>query len=224
MFAAYNKIKSELKTLPVSVDIKYIKYYQTNFNQTYIYADEIYQIDIKSCYASILCNNNLITKETYEYISQLSKENRLAAIGMLAAKKNIFEFDESGNVANHIVIQSELSDYFFYCVQETYRIMNECKQILGEHFLFIWVDAIYFSGNEDKAKEVIDYFKNEYNLESSMNTLVEFEVEQRKDYYRVRYTKDGTRSFMDIPTPEQSEKRELLEFLLNIKLNKNESI
>lgn len=220
MFAAYNKIKSDLKELPVPVDTKYIKYYQTNFKHTHLYADKIYQIDIKSCYASILRNNNLISAETYKHICKLSKENRLAAMGMLASKKNIFQFDNTGEVVSHTVKKSEYSDYFFFCVQETYRIMDECKVILGDDFLFIWVDAIYFSGNTEKAQSVINYFKEEHNLESSVNILYQFEVELRKDFYRLRYIKDRESTFMDIPTPEQSEKTELLNYLLNIKNNK----
>lgn len=220
MFAAYDKIKSDLKDLPIPVDIRYIKYYQTNFKHEKLYADKIYQIDIKSCYASILRNSELITPETFEYIAALSKENRLASIGMLASKKNIFEFDETGNVKEHTVIKSEYSDYFFYCVQETYRIMDECKYILGDDFLFIWVDAIYFSGNVEKAQSVMQYFADEHKLESCVHVLREFEVELKKDYYRLRFIKDKRHTFMDIPTPEQHEKTELLNYLLNIKNSK----
>lgn len=217
MFAAYSKIKADLIELPVPVDIRYIKYYQTNFKHTKLYADKIYQIDIKSCYASILHNSKLISDETYKYICELSKENRLAAIGMLASKKNVFEFDATGNVFEHTILKSEYSDYFFYCVQETFRIMDECKHILGDDFLFIWVDAIYFIGDMDKAQKVVEYFLNSHNLNSSINTLYEFDVELRKDYYRVRYIKNEESTFMDIPTPEQSEKTDLLNYLLNIK-------
>jgi hypothetical protein len=223
MFAAYNKIKSDLKELPHPVDIRFIKYYQTNFTHERLYADEIYMIDIKSCYASILRNYDLISAFTYDYISTLSKENRLAAMGMLASKKNIFEFDNTGEVFEHKVITSEYSDYFFFCVQETFKIMDYCKTILGKDFLFIWVDAIYFSGNEEKAKYVIEYFEKEHNLKSTFVTLQQFEVELRKDYYRLRFIKDGEATFMDIPTPEQSEKTEMINYLLNIKHNKHET-
>lgn len=217
MFSAYNKIKSDLKELPIPVESKFIKYYQTNFNSNNLYADKIYQIDIKSCYASILRNAELISLDTFDYIGQLSKENRLAAIGMLASKKNIFDFDETGEPISHSIVQSEYSDYFFYCVQETFKIMNDCKEVLGDAFLFIWVDAIYFNGNVNKAREVMSYFKDSHNLDSSVNELYEFEVELRKDYYRLRYVKNNERYFMDVPTPEQSEKRELLDYLLSIK-------
>lgn len=217
MFAGYNKIRADLIELPIPVDVRYIKYYQTNFKHSSLYADKIYQIDIKSCYPSILYNSKLISDETLNYLSSISKENRLAAIGMLASKKNIFEFDDTGNVDKHFVLKSQYSDYFFFCVQETFRIMDECKFILGDDFLFIWVDAIYIKGDMEKAQQVVDYFKNEHKLSSSINELHEFEVELRKDYYRLRYIKDGESTFMDIPTPEQSEKSEILNYLLNIK-------
>jgi len=220
MFSVYNKIKADLKELPIPVDIRYIKYYQTNFNTDKLYADKIYQIDIKSCYASILKNNKLISDETFANVCKLSKENRLAAIGMLASRKNIFHFDETGNVYEHEQKKSDTSDYFFFCVQETFRIMDECKHILGDDFLFIWVDAIYFKGDMNKANEVVNYFKSEHNLDSCINELFEFEVEMRKDFYRLRYIKGKDKTFMDIPMPEQSEKTELLNYLLNIKHQK----
>jgi len=82
------------------------------------------------------------------------------------------------------------------------------------------VDAIYFKGDMNKANEVVNYFKSEHNLYSCINELFEFEVEMRKDFYRLRYIKGKDKTFMDIPMPEQSEKTELLNYLLNIKHQK----
>lgn len=222
MFSAYNKIKADLSELPCAIDINYIKYYQTNFRYENIYADKIYQIDIKSCYASLLRNAGLISPETFEYISECSKDDRLAATGMLASRKNQFFFDATGEINAHNILQNEYSDFFFWCVQETYKLMNECKEILGDSFLFIWVDAIYFNGDWQKANQVVNYFQSVHRLESSINVLEEFEVELKKDFYRCRFFKDGHYTFMDIPTPEQSEKTELLNHLLNIKRKKYE--
>jgi len=101
--------------------------------------------------------------------------------------------------------------------------MDECKRMLGDDFLFIWVDAIYIKGDTDRAKEVVKYFKDEHNLESSINRLEEFEVELRKNYYRVRYIKDNEKTFMDVPTPEQSEKTDLMNYLLTIKREQSAS-
>lgn len=218
MFAGYNMIKSDIAGFQVKVNEKYIKYYQTNFKQDKLYADFIYQIDINSCYPSILLNAGMICEDTFKYLASLSKENRLAAIGMLASRKNIFHFDGKGEIQNHEVAKSKYSDYFFYCVQETYKIMDECRMILGNDFLFIWVDAIYFSGNPEKADKIVDFLRNSYKLKSSINKLTEFEIEFRGSHYRVRYIdKDGDSTFMNIPSVEQEEKAELLKYLLNIK-------
>jgi len=57
--------------------------------------DVIFNIDIKSAYATILKNDGLITQKTFDFINRLPKQERLTAVGMLAGKKNIFEKCES---------------------------------------------------------------------------------------------------------------------------------
>lgn len=219
MFTIYQKIKSELKQLPEQINIKNIKYYQTNFNYSDLYADKIYQIDIKSCYPNILLNKGLISNETFNLMSKLNKQDRLSSIGMLASKKNIFSYNQFGEW-EHEVIQSEYSDYFFYCVQETYKIMDSCKNILDGEFLFSWVDAIYFTGGNFYADKIIRYLKEIHNLESSYNILREFEVELKANYYKLRYKKDGIATYMNIPLPSQKEKENLLNYLLTKKRKK----
>lgn len=223
MFAAYNKIKSDIKLLPVKVDYEYVKYHNTGFIYDKIYCDKVYMVDVSSCYATILKNKGLISVETYNYLCSIPKKERLAAVGMMAGRKNVFSINEKGEIANHVVKKSEYADYFFYCVQETYRIMDECKRLLGNDYLFSWVDAIYFNGYKN-VNIVMDYLRDKHKLDTTWNVLKEFEVELRKNYYRIRYSKnDEPKTFMDIPTQEQQESKDLLTYFLNNKIEQNET-
>ena len=221
VFSAYNKLKANIKELPEAVNIQFIKYYQTNFKVDNFYADKIYQVDIKSCYANILKNKGIIDEKSFDYLYRLEKPERLAAVGMLASRKNVFHFDHSGKAVLHTVEKNPFSDYFFYCVQETFKMMNEAKFILEKNFLFSWVDAIYFTGGRPEADKIIKYFKEVWNLDSSFSILNQFEVELRRDFYRLRYIKNELPTFMNIPTQEQSNRKELVDFLLTYKIDDN---
>jgi hypothetical protein len=214
-FAAYNKIVKNIKPFKKSVDIDFIKYYNTGFIRDKMYFNKIYQVDITNCYPSILYNEELIDIETYNYIQTLDKKDKLAAIGMMAKRHNVFNFD-NGKIISFKVESSNYSDYFFYCVQRTFEIINETKQIINEDYLFSWVDAIYFS-SFDNISKIQNYLKRNFNLKSKVLELNNFSVELKKDFFHVRYIKDGKKTYMTVPTIEQSERKELMNFLLNKK-------
>lgn len=218
-FSACQKIKSDINGMPVYINESFIKYYNTGFIYDKLYADRIFQVDIKSCYASILRNNKLISEDTFKYLSELPKEERLSSVGMMASRKNVFKYGDNGKMLSYDIVKSDYSDYFFYCVQETFKIMNDCKEKLGDAYLFSWVDAIYFT-DESKMNMIVDHLKEKHNLESTCKILEQFEVEQRKDFYRMRYTSKGKRTFMNIPMSESVEKQNLLTHLLTKNYNK----
>ncbi len=140
----------------------------------------------------------------------------------MASRKTRFVFNETGSVEKYERLSSTMSDFFFYCVQETYKIMTEAAIILGKDFLFTWVDAIYFTGETNKRK-VYDYFIKEHNLDASFSVLEEFEVELVRDCYKLQYIKDGVKTYMYVPTPQQSGRIELENYLDTYKIKKHGS-
>jgi len=219
-FSAYRKLVSSINGMPIYTNEKYLKYHNTGFIYDKFYADKIYQIDIRSCYASILRNSKLITPETFEYLAELPKAERLSSIGAMASRKTRFNFNADGHIEKYEKLSSTMSDFFFYCVQETYKIMQEAEHILGKDYIFTWVDAIYFTGETNKYR-LYDYFTKEHNLDSSFSILEEFEVELVQDCYKLQYIKDGVRTFMYVPTPQQSERVALENYLDTYKLKKH---
>src|SRR5690349_12206428 len=84
MFAAYAMLKKDVTKKPVPVvDQNALSYYSIGFNQSSKH-QTVYNIDIKSAYATCLFVNGYISKKTFAYLNKLPKLDRLAAVGMLA--------------------------------------------------------------------------------------------------------------------------------------------
>lgn len=219
-FAAHTKIMKDINEGfdLYEVDKKFIQYYNTNFNFDSFYADKIYQLDIRSCYPNILLNKGIIKPNTFEYLQGLKKEDRLAAIGMLARSKYIYNVDNKGQVTDTID-KGIYSDYFFFCVQETFKIMEKCNEIMLDNFLFSWVDAIYFTGGLRQAVKVQNYLLSEHKLQSTFSELHDFEVTLQRDCYKLTYIKDDLPTYMCLPLPQQPERIEINNIMLSKKYN-----
>lgn len=118
----------------------------------------IYNIDIKSAYATVLLNHSLITQKTFEYMKRLSKKNRLACVGMLASKKEHYDMIGRETVGKRTEI-SDNANWFFFCVNRTSEIMMKCKELAGGSFLFFWVDGVFIS-DYSKVKLITDYLRS----------------------------------------------------------------
>jgi hypothetical protein len=225
VFAAASMIKKDLLSVknPPTTDPQNVEYYQTNFGYAF-YSDRVYNIDLKSAYATILYNDGFITGKTYEYLSSLPKMDRLAAVGMCASRKNIFSHSASGAVVAEIEQVNPLSPFFFHCVKKTYDIILDCRaRIFNDCFLFSWVDGIYYlNHNESYRTATMAYLETEYSMESTFKLLESFELKIRNGFYKITYTETESREekSFNIPFPESQVKRALINYLLTKKYNK----
>lgn len=219
VFCAYNKVKKDVTAQKIKkIKINSLQYYSSNLKDNDFYSDVIYNVDLKSAYATILYNDGLISKETFDYLNKLPKMERLASVGMLASKKNIFEMDADGEVISEKTEVSETADYFFYCVKRTSEIINFASKHLGKAFLFSWVDGIYFlqanhKGSIEAGNILKDYFE-EQNFKTSFDVLTEFEVIGKPDYYNCNFIKEGKRKFINVPRPNNATLNKITEYLL----------
>lgn len=226
-FMAYSKVQKDVKGKECKeADVQYLKYYQTGFNFSDIYADELYNIDIKSAYASILLNDGYITQGTFDFMAKLPKQERLAAVGMLAGRKHIFHYDEKGEQLSFEEVKNPNGKYFFYAVEKTFEVMDYAKMILGNSYCFSWVDSVYFSDKE-KAFEVQTMLADKFKLKSSFDVLNEFEVKtiiknSEQKYYNLRYRK-GERIVKNfsIPYPDTTNRQAIFNYLIEINKKDN---
>jgi hypothetical protein len=79
----------------------------------------------------------------------------------LAKVKYHLEFD--GIKYNFLgTTESSVKDIFFNSCFETSKIMQDCKHLIFENFLFYWVDAIFV--NSENAKNIICQYLEMKNL------------------------------------------------------------
>ena len=184
---------------------------------------ENYLIDLKSAYVTVLRNYGLITADTYQYLSEIPKPDRLAAAGMLASNKYVYYHNEK---AEHIATEhevSELAEWFYFCVFETAKIMNEIKRILGDAFLLYWVDGVYFSDLSKKA-EIEDYLK-ESNFNYTFEELTKCNLLRTNEYLRIYYQDGkGRKKYQTIPDPSKYRVEQKLSEFLDLHRPNNRTI
>lgn len=170
--------------------------------------DVIYNVDIKSAYASVLYQHSLITTKTAKYLKTLSKKDRLACVGMLAAKKQVFDMVKGKAVTATKVI-NENAPFFYFCINRTNEIMRQCQLSIGHNFLFYWVDGIFFNGadNVSKVCEVLDKLGYRYSIDVCTN-IVYSDTGKVK---RLTYNKGEEKKELTLPKKNNS----IDEFLIN---------
>lgn len=220
-FACFAKLKSQLKDKIIpEVRKEDVLYFHHNFDRD-IYIDTVYNIDLKSAYATILFNDSFIDEKTYRYICESKKQERLASVGMLASRKKVFQF-KSGSPISEQEIVSDKSGLFFYAVKRTYEIMSTLQKACGSNYLYTWVDGIYFLPDE-KAKRYCLWYLKQHHFNASFDVLTEFEVKIREDTTVVTFKKDGKRKVFNLPSPMTEFKRIMMDAVLRSVGNKEKS-
>lgn len=197
-FAAFAKIKHDLKNIPPPDILPSDVIYFTHDIKKEMFEKQIFSIDLKSAYATILYNDGFISETTYQYISKLPKGDRLASVGMLASNKNIYEFKNgmSTLVKN---VRSPYSGFFFYAVQRTFEIMHDLRTIIQSGYLFTWVDCIYFLCDEEKMSECLFHLENK-NFKATPEFLKDFTVTKKPGHIKIEYYKEGKYKILKIPS------------------------
>lgn len=170
----------------------------------------IYNIDIKSAYANVLKNHSLISPRTFYYMTRLSKTQRLACIGMLAATKEIMEM-----VGNEVIERRKevlpTENWFYFCVQRTNELMNACRSLITRDFLFYWVDGIFFD-NERNAKAVGELLQGK-GYKYSFDVCTDFKYHEDDKGRRIEYFKGEEKKKLFLPKKNSGVDEFLIKFL-----------
>lgn len=174
-FAAFAKIKSNVKDKKIpNVNRDDLVYYQHNFRSN-SFTQVVSNIDLNCAYATCLFNEGFITKETMQYLLRLPKQARLVSVGMLASRKKTFTYRQ-GVITDYDENVSEYAPFFYLAVKRTFEIMSDLKRIIGDRYLFTWVDGIYYLPDNDKTKECESYLRN-INFGFKTEELHQFKVD-----------------------------------------------
>lgn len=197
-FAAFQKIKSDVKNKPIPhIDKKKIQYYDHDIRDNY-FSSEVYNIDLKSAYANVLLNEKYISDDTGKYLARLSKMDRLAAVGMLAGKKYVIEYNADGQIINTDRLMSETENFFLFAVDQTSKIMTELKKHIGSAYFYTWVDGIYFERDERALKKVTEYLQD-CKYPFSFDVIQNFSCIIKKKFIQIAFEKEGLKKAFNIP-------------------------
>lgn len=203
VFAAYSKIKSDVKRFaPPDIDKAKLNYFYHDFNRSFD-LPVVYNLDLKSAYATVLLRQGYIEPSTYAYLHTIPKRDRLASVGMLASRKMVFQFDGMGEVIDAVEQVSENENYFYLAVRETYKIMSTLRAMLGPGYLFTWVDGVYFLSDHRSILQCADYLDS-VGFNFTFEELSNFRIRYDDKGIRIDFNKEGKPKQFNLP-PKQGE-------------------
>lgn len=211
-FAAYSKLKRDVAGVaPPDIDKGKLHYFAHDFRKD-LEPQTVLNLDLKSAYATALYNAGCVSEDTALYLGKIPKLDRLAAVGMLASKKHVFEYDEKGKLSRYYKEVAPTENFFYLAVHLVQNIMDELKAICGQDYLFTWVDGIYFKPREGLADELIKAAE-EAKYRCTLETLNNFRVSIGSKVIHIDFDKDGKEKRFKIPAAKNTLANELINFL-----------
>jgi hypothetical protein len=120
--------------------------------------DDVMEFDIVKAYYTAAYVLKYISKDFYLKCIELPKTTRLRLIGSIATSKLVFTYNE-GLLENNPKINEDevLRRVWFHICKYTDNCMRQLRQLLGQDFLFYWVDGIYCKPN-DNIQDYLRFF------------------------------------------------------------------
>ena len=123
--------------------------------------NDIYEIDIRSAYWTVIYRWGLLTKELYLEGKKRKKKLRLIAMGSLAKRTKMFEYNprKETTLLKKIKFNKTTTKVWDNtCAVVGESILDVQNNLPPLDFIFFWVDGIYFKG-EQNVNKVLDVFK-----------------------------------------------------------------
>lgn len=115
---------------------------------------DLFELDLTSAYWNYAYRIGIISEKTYHYAynPKVSKACRLMALGNLAKKPTVIEFNGKSFNKAYQMPEPDTAKLFYLCAWFTSVTMLDLKRAIEDNknskYLFYWVDAIFFQGKE----------------------------------------------------------------------------
>lgn len=195
VFVAANMVKRDTTQSEFGQHILSQVHHKRNYANTQraesFTAERVYNIDIKGAYGNCLYNSGLITEGTYNYLMSLKKDERLPSVGMLARSHVKYHYQE-GTCVDVETYRAPTAELFFYLIAEIDRIMREIQWILGNDFLFYWVDGVFFKdGTPAKKVSEVERYLTDLGYHYSYELCNDFFFENVEGQCRILMQKNA---------------------------------
>ena len=195
VFKVAAMIKSDVLKSPVAKEIIESKYFKTNFgfsqNAVSYKAKHVLNIDITSAYATCLLNNDLISDRTYNALKKLPKTERLPCVGMLATSHTKYVYD-GGECIDVKAFRSPTAPVFFFLIDQINYVMRNIEFLLGDKYIFHWVDGIFFNYDTDpKIIKMIEDYLESVGYEYKYEDVKDFSVKIDDKKVNIQMIKNG---------------------------------
>jgi len=196
VFQVANMIKRDVLKSPNAQAIIESKYFKSNFgfseSPKAYKAKQVLNIDITAAYATCLIQCGLITEKTYEALKRLPKKDRLPCVGMLATSHTKY-FYEDGVCVNVDSFRSNTAPVFFYIIDEINYVMQNIQFLLGDKYIFHWVDGIFFDFKTDpKIITMVEEYLTEKGYQYKYEDVQNFKVESDDKKMILKMIKNGS--------------------------------
>lgn len=166
------------------LDIQYIKI-KDKVKEGDVFED-VCCLDIKNAYWQTAVLMGVISNELYEEGLSKDKVTRLASLGSLAKRKDVFKFDGETYKLVETIRSVETENIWFGICKRVSDIMQELVALLGDDFVFYWVDGIYFKRSDENIKKINDFLDNcSYECKFEDVSKIEFFKDQFKVYSKL---------------------------------------
>lgn len=189
-----NKIHKKIKNDFGKNGQSKIKYFDYMIPKSTVkYSSDLYEVDVNQAYWSTALKLGMINSELYEKGLKIQKKTRLAALGSLAKRTKVYEFDGTTMKFKNEIINDHTEHLWFKICQHLGNAMFKAKQSAKSNFIFYWVDGIYVRGL-DAVVSVQDTLEK-LGYEHKVREVSSIEVSKVKKELIVIDEIDGKRVF-----------------------------
>ena len=216
-FKITNSIKKEVADTAVLFEpyenytIKYFNHSLDRYPNAFF--NKCYGIDISKAYATTLLNQCLILPETFKKICKLPKYERLKTVGTLATQTHKVKYIDGEVVSAILKVDENLRNCFFAISRIVGDIMDQCKIIAEDDFLFFWVDCIVLK-TDKKINEICEYLKNNSYF-WQMEDYTNMRINHIDNYIQVDTLKNGKHKLYTLPSSREISNFKKLKDLIN---------
>jgi hypothetical protein len=159
-----NSVRNHIDKYAKSIDFidtyyagEEINYIRVNEYKVGERIEDLMYIDINGAYWQTAHNLGIISDKLYLRGLDVGKIVRLAALGSLAKKKDIWKFD--GNDFKKMeTIKNPNENLWFAICKKVSDVMGQVVSAIGDDFVFYWVDGIYIKNKPDVLVKVYQIF------------------------------------------------------------------